>query len=155
MIWCVSCTPLPRAPRCFLGSLGRYQISPVRLLLYQPCCPPAKQMTAPNRHHSLSDKRHVSPSPIHLSSISYRCQGRDCHANGLTSAAGREHRASRLSSLQLFGSDALLLVQQRVSRMGLNISRKYMKVINSPSALLLMVHLIEPGFRTQGSVQLL
>lgn len=68
----------PWATRCFLGYPGWYQISPARLLLYQPRCPPAKQMTAAlhtHRHLSLCDKRHVSPSPIHLSSISYYCQG--------------------------------------------------------------------------------
>lgn len=71
------CVFRPWASRCFLGYPGWYQISPVRLLLYQPRCPPAKQMTAAlhtHRHLSLCDKRHVSPSPIHLSSISYYCQ---------------------------------------------------------------------------------
>lgn len=106
MIWYSSCTSLaPGAALSFLGSPGRYQISPVRLLLYQPCCLPAKQMTAALRTHchlSLCDKRHVSPSPIHPSSISYCCQGEDCQTNALTTATSREHQASRLLSLQLF-----------------------------------------------------
>lgn len=41
------------------GAAARYQISPVRPPLYQPCCPPAKQMTAAlhaRRRLSLCDK---------------------------------------------------------------------------------------------------
>ena len=43
------CVTALGAVLCFLGSLVWYQISPVRPLLYQPCCPPAKQMTAAPR----------------------------------------------------------------------------------------------------------
>lgn len=85
----------PGAALGFLGSPGRYQISPVRPLLYQPRCPPAKQMTAP----AATAPSVTNDTSARLLSISYRCQGRGCHANALTSAAGREHgRAGRLCS---------------------------------------------------------
>lgn len=94
----------PWALRCFLGSLGWYQISPVRRLLYQPCCPPAKQMTAAlhtHRHLALCDKWHVSPSPIHLSSISYYCQEKIATRMPLQreAAANTGHPGGCLSSI--------------------------------------------------------
>ncbi len=111
MIWYLFCTSHALgAALWFCDSPGWYQISPVRLLLYQPCCPPAKQMTADLHtrcHLSLCDKWHISPSPIRLSSISYCCQGVDCYTNALTTAASREHGASRLQPQQFFGSEVV------------------------------------------------
>lgn len=57
----------PGAALCFLGSLGRYQISPVRPLLYQPRCPPAKQMTAP----AATTPSVTNDTSAHLLSISH------------------------------------------------------------------------------------
>lgn len=99
----------PRALRCVSSALR----ADIRLAL-SDCCFISRAVRQPNkwqpalharRHLSLRDKRHVSPSPIHLSSISYCCQGVDCHRSALTTAASREHGTSRSSTQQFFGSE--------------------------------------------------
>lgn len=57
----------PGAALGFLCSPGRYQISPVRPLLYQPRCPPAKQMTAP----AATAPSVTNDTSAHLLSISH------------------------------------------------------------------------------------
>lgn len=86
----------PGAALGFLGSPGRYQISPVRPLLYQPRCPPAKQMTAP----AATAPSVTNDTSAHLLSISHPSRiAAKGEVVALTSAAGREHgRAGRLCS---------------------------------------------------------
>lgn len=104
MIWYFSCASMPWAPHCFSSALW----SDIRLAL-SDCCfishavrQPSKWQQHLHTLHCLSpcDKRHVSPSPIHLWSTSYWCQeGRLPH--GCPSTSCREHWDSRSLQLRL------------------------------------------------------
>lgn len=98
--------PLPGAPP-FKGSdipgvglsprrfLGWYQISSVTAALSATLSASQTNDSSPphaRRHLSLCDKRHVSPSPIHLSSISYYCQEEE------EAARTQQERGGRCSS---------------------------------------------------------
>lgn len=105
MIWYfVLCVTALGTALFLLGSLVRYQISPVRLLLYQPRCPPAKQMTAAPRHPpsllppwQMTRQLVSYPSPVHLILL---CQeGR--LPRGCPSTSCRDRGQSRSSLMQL------------------------------------------------------